>query len=497
MDLLRCGFHALTVRTEMYAANALCAAGKGKEPANAEAAQPSTAPAAPAAAAEATATAPASNDGAVPSSSATEAPASDSGAAVAATAGAGIVTQAVAARGTGASGSADGTEAGVGASAPAPSGSAAAGAGVGPSNSASAVSTAIAAALPPHLAAALGPPALQQLHRQQQPGGMGATPVATAVATALPQAGSSSGIAQPPVVVLRPPVITLSGIGGGLVPAGGPGYGVGVVARPGVGSGAVQGLAHALPPHFASLASMALPSARPVATSATQVPTTAFPSQPQQLLPMHLTLPTPCIAPVQFIPVGPGATLQQPTAASPARVTTAAVATPSEQALASPAAISATAASACVPAPASAPASATADPGPLSSTAPPQPTAATTTAPSSSAAASTTAAPASIAVPATPCPYAWQLGQSTKKLRAVWEQLLEEAAKCLDPQRQPYLRNRVAELMPHCVQEGISVKYGRKVSAGAGHMMQSGARVRLPSSKCGMQGCGHEMSHTW
>lgn len=365
------------------------------------------------------------------------------------------------------------------------------------------VSPAIAAALPPHLAAALGPPALQQLHRPQQPGGGGATAVATAVATGVPRAGSSSGIAQPPVVVLRPPVITLApppgGIGGGMVPGGGPGFGVGAMARPGVGPGAVQGFAHALPPHFASLASMAPPSARPAATSAMQVPTAAFSSQPQQLLPAHLTLPTPCVAPVQFIPVGPGATLQQPTAATPAPVPTAAVAAPPEQASASPAPISATvAASASFPAPASAPASATAGPGPLSSTAPPQPAAAaTTTAPSSSAAASTTAAPASTAAPATPCPYAWQPGQSTKQLRAVWEQLLEEAAKCLDPQRQPYLRHRVAELMPHCVQEGISVKYGRKVRAAAGHVIQSGARAQCMHSTRGMQGRGHEVSHTW
>lgn len=48
-------------------------------------------------------------------------------------------------------------------------------------------------------------------------------------------------------------------------------------------------------------------------------------------------------------------------------------------------------------------------------------------------------------------------------LRRDWEALLEEAARCLDPQQQPVLQARVEALLPRCQDAGISVKYGRKV----------------------------------
>ena len=52
---------------------------------------------------------------------------------------------------------------------------------------------------------------------------------------------------------------------------------------------------------------------------------------------------------------------------------------------------------------------------------------------------------------------------SEEHLRREWEQLLEQAAKCKCPQEQAQLLVQVEQLLPCCIEAGISVKYGRKV----------------------------------
>lgn len=59
--------------------------------------------------------------------------------------------------------------------------------------------------------------------------------------------------------------------------------------------------------------------------------------------------------------------------------------------------------------------------------------------------------------------FIWKPGHPVEPLRVAWETLLEAAAKCVDEESQPEMRQRVSELMGWCVEAGISVKYGRKV----------------------------------
>jgi hypothetical protein len=63
-------------------------------------------------------------------------------------------------------------------------------------------------------------------------------------------------------------------------------------------------------------------------------------------------------------------------------------------------------------------------------------------------------------------------------LRAVWEALLEDASGCVDEARQPKVLQRVQVVLAWCVEAGISVKYGRKVSGG-GQFQKDGNLRRL------------------